>query len=283
MWRSRPSAELTAGWLSPTRSPAPRRVELDRHRVEDAQQIEVEGGEIHGADNLHTIIQFQVSDDRTYVDPRRAASPRRLKQAPDFCAEPERCRPALTARRPTRSRRGYHHVRRRHRRRALRRLRPRADAGARGAERPRDRPDDFPERHDVGPLHPAGRRVLPAAARPARGPRGAWRTGAGNHDGRFRAGRSLRPSGAGVGRDGRRLRAAPLPVRPDARRRRGRGRREPSRRRQLRRTAGRRRRGSSASGPGHAAGRIGGHQGSARRRRGRQAFATREGGRRAGL
>jgi hypothetical protein len=59
-----------------------RRVELDGHRVEDAQQIEVQGGEIHGANNLHMIIQFHVADDRTYVDPRRGQQVRRrLKQS----------------------------------------------------------------------------------------------------------------------------------------------------------------------------------------------------------
>ena len=103
----------------------------------------------------------------------------------------------------------------------------------------RHRPRDVPERHDVGPFHPSGRRVLPAAARPPGGPRGARRTGPGHHDPGFRADRSLRPAGAGGGRNSGRLCAAPIPVRPDARRRRGRGGREPSRRCQLRRTAGR--------------------------------------------
>jgi hypothetical protein len=51
---------LTAGWLSPTSAGAGGAA-LAHQRIENAQQIEIEGGEIHGRDGAHTIIRFPAS------------------------------------------------------------------------------------------------------------------------------------------------------------------------------------------------------------------------------
>ena len=117
------------------------------------------------------------------------------------------------------------HVRRRHRRRTLRRVRSCPDARARRPESPRHRPHDLPERHDVGPFHPACRSVCLRRLGLLEESRGARRARAGDDDGGLRPGRPLRPPCAGARRNG--VGYAPRRYRSThARRRRGRGGRE---------------------------------------------------------